>query len=102
MCYGLKVKGNGPSVVPDGRWGPTPLSLGRLAKLPPSPRLRRTCRRAPATGGLPYYVPHARDFEGSKLAQGGEGRNGVDTACAHQNESRTVLLAKLQHLNGSD
>ncbi len=22
-------------------------------------------------GGLPYYVPHARDFEGSKLAQRG-------------------------------
>ena len=34
--------------------------------------------------------------------QGSEGRDGVDAACAHQDESRTVLLAKLQHLNGSD
>ena len=31
-----------------------------------------------------------------------EGRDGVDTACAHQNESSAVLLAKLQHLDGSD
>jgi hypothetical protein len=34
--------------------------------------------------------------------QGSEGRDGVDAACAHKDESRTVLLAKLQHLNGSD
>ena len=34
--------------------------------------------------------------------QGSEGRDGVDTACAHQNESGAVLLAKLQHLDGSD
>jgi hypothetical protein len=34
--------------------------------------------------------------------QGGEGRDGVDTACTHQNESGAVLLAKLKHLNGSD
>ena len=34
--------------------------------------------------------------------QGSEGRDGVDTACTHQNESGAVLLAKLKHLNGSD
>jgi len=26
---------DGPSIVSDGRWGPTPLSLGRLAELGP-------------------------------------------------------------------
>jgi hypothetical protein len=48
VCYGLKVKGNGPSVVPDGRWGPTPLSLGRLAEL----------LRAPGAGD---FAPRLRD-----------------------------------------
>ena len=34
--------------------------------------------------------------------QGSEGRDGVNAACAHENESGAVLLAKLQHLNSSD
>ena len=38
VSFELRVKGNGPSVVPDGRWGPATLSLGRFAELPPSSR----------------------------------------------------------------
>jgi len=49
VFYELRVKEDGPSIVPDGRWGPTALLTRYAEELPPSPRLRRTCRRA---GGL--------------------------------------------------
>jgi len=34
--------------------------------------------------------------------QGSEGRDGVDAACAHQDEPCAMLLAKLEHLDGSE
>jgi len=36
-------------------FGPATLGLGRLAELPPSPRLRRTCRRAPGAGDVEFF-----------------------------------------------